>query len=354
MEHLKWKASEDMSSRKKVVITHRIHDQVQALLAAETEVCVNQSMESWPEEKLLVLASDADALMVFMPDTIDEAFLLQCPRLRVVGAALNGPDNIDVDACSRHGIWVAIAPDLLSQPTAELAVSLTLGLIRNIAPGDRVVRSGSFKGWQPHVYGSSLSGNTVGILGMGRVGQAFARMLTGFNARMIYYDPTPLSPVQEAMMGIGRVTFEQLMERSDFLVLMAPLNKSTFHIINASSLAKMKAGAYLINVGRGSLVDEAAVAQVLEAGQLAGYAADVFAMEDLSISDPTQHINRSLLDNTARTLFTPHLGSAVARVRLAVELAIARNILQGLRGERPTDAMNAPALHTTGVTPGSV
>jgi len=343
-----------MSSQKKVVITHRIHGQVQALLAGETEVCVNQSMESWPEEKLLELASEADALMAFMPDRIDEAFLLQCPRLRVVGAALKGPDNIDVDACSRRGIWVAVAPDLLSQPTAELAVSLTLGLIRNVIPGDRVVRSGSFKGWQPHLYGSSLSGNTVSILGMGRVGQAFARMLTGFNTRMIYYDPIPLSPVQEAMMGIGRVTFDQLIERSDVMVLTAPLDKSTFHIINGSSLAKMKPGAYLINVGRGSLVDEAAVAQALEAGQLAGYAADVFALEDLSISAPTQQIHPSLLENTARTLFTPHLGSAVARVRLEVELVIARNILQGLRGERPTDAINTPALHSNGVTPGSV
>src|SRR6185312_2437237 len=343
-----------MTSRNKVVVTHRIDEQVQAFLAAETEICVNNSIESWPEEKLVKLASDADGLLVFLPDKIDEAFLKQCTRLRVVGAALKGHDNIDVDACSRHGVWVAVAPDLFSQPTAELALGLTLSLIHNVAPGDRLVRSGSFTGWQPHLYGSSLSGNTVGVLGMGRAGQALARMLTGFNARMIYYDPTPLSPVQEAMIGIGRVTFDQLIERSDVLILMASLMQTTFHILNGSSMAKMKRGAYLINVGRGSVVDEAAVAQALRAGQLAGYAADVFGMEDRSVPDRPEQIHPSLLENTGQTLFTPHLGSAVARVRLEIELAVARNILQALRGERPTDAINTPTARGDGVRRGSV
>lgn len=337
-----------------MVITHRVHDQVQALLAAENEICVNDSAERWPAEKLVELASDADALMVFMPDRIDEAFLKQCPKLKVVGAALKGHDNIDVDACSRHGVWVAVAPDLLSQPAAELALGLMLGLIRNVASGDRLVRSGKFNGWQPRLYGSSLSGKTVGIFGMGKLGQAFARMLSGFNARTIYFDPNALSPVQEAMIGIGRVTFDQLIERSDVLVLLAPLTETTFHIMNGNTLARMKRGAFLINVGRGSVVDETAVAQALGEGQLAGYAADVFAMEDLSLPEPPEQIHPSFLENTEHTLFTPHLGSAVAGVRLEIELAIARNILQGLRGERPTDAINTPTPHSGGVARGSV
>lgn len=343
-----------MTPRAKVVVTHCVHEQVQALLAAETELSVNQSMESWPEEKLVELASDAEGLMVFMPDRINEAFLKQCPKLKIVGAALKGHDNIDVDACSRRSIWVAIAPDLLSQPTAELAISLILGLIRNVLPGDQLVRSGGFKGWRPQLYGSSLSGKTVGMLGMGRVGQAFARMMTGFNARMIYYDPIPLSPVQEAVMGIGRVTFDQLIERSDILALLAPLTKATFQIMNGSTLTKMKQGAYLINVGRGSLVDEASVAQALDTGPLAGYAADVFAIEDRSVPEYPHQIHPALLKNTEHTLFTPHLGSAVARARLEIELAIARNILQALRGHRPTDAINIPTADSNSVSPGSV
>jgi phosphonate dehydrogenase len=329
-----------MSARPKAVVTHRVNDQVKQLLREQCEVIANDDVETWPPEKLLDNARDADALLAFMPDTIDEPFLAACPRLKVIAAALKGYDNIDVAACSRHRVWVTVVPDLLSQPTAELALALTLGLVRNVASGDRLIRDGKFRGWRPVLYGAGLAGKTLGIVGMGRLGQAFARVLAGFRARIMYNDPVHMSPVQEAFLGMARATLDDVLSQSDVVVLLAPLTKDTLHLINARTLGKMKNGAYLVNVGRGSVVEEGAVVQALDRGQLAGYAADVFEMEDCARPDHPAGIHPGLLAHPDRTLFTPHLGSAVAQARLEIELAAAHSILQALRGEKPADAIN--------------
>src|SRR5215831_6393533 len=187
-----------MNARPKVVITHRVFEQVKKLLEERCEVVANDGEGNWPQPTLLEHACDAAGLVVFMPDKIDDAFLSQCRRLQIVAAALKGYDNIDVDACTRRGIWVTVVPDLLSQPTAELALALTLGVTRNIAPGDRLIRSGKFQGWRPVLYGGGLAGKTVGIVGMGKVGQAFAKLLSGFNVKTVYHDPVRISPVEAA------------------------------------------------------------------------------------------------------------------------------------------------------------
>jgi phosphonate dehydrogenase len=329
-----------VTRKMKVVVTHCVHEQVKQLLARDCDFVANDGAESWPPGELLEHARDADALLVFMPDKVDEAFLVQCPRLRVIAAAFKGYDNIDVAACTRHNVWVTIVPDLLSQPTAELALALILGLTRNVAHGDRLVRSGKFQGWRPVLYGEGVVSKTVGILGMGKLGQALVRLLAGFNTRIIYYDPVKMSPVQEAFLGMARGSFEQVLAESDIVVVMVPLTSATEHLINAGTLAKMKKGAYLVNVGRGSVVDEAAVAQALNRGHLAGYAADVFEMEDWARPDHPAAVHPGLLANAERTLFTPHMGTAVGKARLEIELSAAANIMQVLRGERPADAIN--------------
>lgn len=329
-----------MKPRAKVVITHRVFEQVKQLLAVTCEVVANDGDDSWPPAKLVERSRDADALLAFMPDKIDDAFLSQCPKLRVIAGALKGYDNIDVAACTRRGVWVTIVPDLLSQPTAELALALVLGITRNVAQGDRLVRSGKFHGWRPVLYGGGLAGQTVGIVGMGKLGQALVRLLAGFNTRIIYHDPVKMSPVQEAFLGMARASFDQVLEESDVLVVMVPLTSPTLHLLNAGALAKMKKGAYLVNVGRGSVVDEAAVAHALEQGHLSGYAADVFEMEDWARPDHPKTVHPGLLAQADRTLFTPHLGTAVAKARLGIEMSAAASILQALRGERPADAIN--------------
>jgi phosphonate dehydrogenase len=309
-----------VSHRPLVVITQRVFPETIELLAPHAEVRVDTP------------ARDADALMVFMPDSLDEEFLRACPHLKIVAAALKGCDNFDVQACTRLGIWFTIVPDLLTEPTAELALALMLGLSRNVPAGDLLVRSGEFRGWRPILYGTGLADSTVGIIGYGAVGRALARMLQGFSCRVQYHDP----PID------GSTPLDTVLASSDFVLPLLPLTPDTLHLLDRAALARMKRGSFLINVSRGSVVDEEAVADALENGQLAGYAADTFEMEDWARSDRPREINPRLLRLTDRTLFTPHLGSAVASARLAIERAAANNILQALRGERPSGAINNP------------
>jgi phosphonate dehydrogenase len=302
----------------KIVVTQPIHGEVRDLLAGSGEVTIGH----------IENAFDAEALMVFMPDLMDEEFLEQCSRLKVVAAALKGFDNFDVEACTRRGVWFTIVPDLLTEPTAELALALMLGLARNVAAGDALIRSGKFEGWRPVLYGSGLAGATVGIIGYGRVGQALARMLGGFGCRVLHHDID------------SGVQLSELLAASDFVLPLLPLTPETLHLISRTTLAQMKPGAFLINVSRGSVVDEAAVADALVGGHLAGYAADVFEMEDWARVDRPREISPRLLRLTDKTLFTPHLGSAVARVRLEIERTAALNIIDVLSGRNPRNAVN--------------
>lgn len=331
----------------KVVLTHRVHPQVIELLAAHAEVIPNSTFETLARDEILRRAQNAEAIMTFMPDRIDEAFLRACPQLRVIGCALKGYDNYDVEACTRHGVWITNVPDLLTIPTAELTIGLLIGLTRNLFAGDRFVRSSAFNGWRPMLYGTGLTGRTLGLIGMGAVGQAIAARLQGYELNLLYADPRPLAPELETQWRLAHVSLDALLRQSDFVVPMVPYRPDTLHLIDAQALATMQDGAYLINACRGSVVDEEAVADALASGKLAGYAADVFEMEEWARADRPRAIPARLLADTARTLFTPHIGSAVDSVRLAIEMEAATNILQTLRGEVPQGAINRPLARAT-------
>jgi len=313
--------------RPKVVITHWVHDDVLHFLGQHYNVVANTTRETLPREDILARCSDADGVIVFMPDQVDEKFLDRCQRLKVIAAALKGFDNIDVDVCQRRGITFSYVPDLLTVPTAELAVALLLALGRSMLPGDRLVRSGSFQGWRPILYGKGLFGSTVGILGMGAIGRAIAVRLSGFGCQLQYHDPAVSSLKECFGLNILHVPLPDLLARSDFLVLAAPLTADTFHIIDEHAIARIKPGAYLINICRGSVVDEEAVARGIEIGQLAGYASDVFEFEDWSRQNRPQYVNPDLLLQHDRTVFTPHLGSAVDDIRRDIAMEAARAVV---------------------------
>jgi phosphonate dehydrogenase len=317
----------------KIVVTQRIHPEIAALLSAHGTLLANDSPDPWPPAQLRAHARDAHALMVFMPDSLDDAFLTQCPNLLVVAAALKGPDNFDIAACTRRGIWFTLVSDLLSEPTAELALALMLGLARNVAPGDRTIRAGQFHGWRPTLYGTGLAGSMVGLIGYGAVARALTRMLSGFDCQIQFHDPA----------NPGSILLDQLLSASDFILPLVPLTRETLHLINTQTLLQTKHSSYLINVSRGSVVDEAAVADALESGHLSGYAADTFEMEDWARPDRPREIHPRLLALADRTLFTPHLGSAVAAVRKEIERTAAQNIIAALEGRRPPGAVNSPA-----------
>jgi len=317
----------------KVVITHWVHPEVLDRLAAHCRVVPNQSRATLPRQEVLRRAADAAGLLVFMPDRVDADFLRACPRLKVIGAALKGYDNLDAAACAAAGVTLAIVPGLLTAPTAELAVALLLALIRKVKEGDALVRAGGFAGWRPILYGAGLAGSRIGLVGMGDIGQAIARRLAGFEAHLCYADPRPLPPEREAALGLTRRGLPELVAECDHLLVSVPLTPTTHHLFDAALLAQLKPGAYLVNIGRGSVLDEAAVAAALKSGQLAGFAADVFAFEDWALPDRPAAIHPELLAFPEQTLFTPHLGSAVDAVRRDIALAAAGSILAGLEGK---------------------
>jgi phosphonate dehydrogenase len=332
-------------ARSKIVVTNRIHDDVLARLSLGHHVSINTSIEPWSRQELITHASDAEAIMAFMTDSVDAQLLDACPRLRIVAGALKGYDNLDRVACTKRGVWLTIVPDLLTVPTAELTIGLMIAVGRNILTGDRHIRSGAFRGWRAQLYGTGLHGSTIGIIGMGAVGRAIAERLRAFSPRVIYNsDRRPLATNEEAQMGLRHVAIDELLATSDFVVLAVHLIPETKHLICRASIARMKDGAYLINPGRGSLVDETAVADALRNGKLLGYAADVFEMEDWARPDRPQSVAAELIEQAAATVLTPHLGSAVKSTRYGIEMAAATNILECLAGRQPPDAVNQPAV----------
>ena len=271
--------------RPKVVLTHWVHPEVLEFLGQSCEVIENLTRETLSKEEILHRTQDADGLMVFMPDSVDAAFLEACPKLSIIAGALRGYDNFDVEACRDRHIWFTIVPDLLAAPTAELTVGLMLGLSRRMLEGDAHIRSGNFIGWQPILYSPGILNKTVGIVGMGKLGQALVPRLAGFDCQLLYTDPMPLPAALARQWDIRKVTFEHLLSTSDYVVLMVPLQPNTVHLVGRDAIAQMKPGSVLINPCRGSVVDEAAVADAMTDGHLAGYGADVFEMEDWARGD---------------------------------------------------------------------
>jgi phosphonate dehydrogenase len=327
----------------KIVVTNRIFPKVEQRLRALGEVIINHRGAPWSRDELIAQLHDADAMLAFMTDTVDTDLLRRCPRLKIVAGALKGYDNFDVEACTQAGVWLTVVSDLLTIPTAELAVALTLGLNRNLLAGDERVRSGHFDGWRAELYGFGLNGAEVGIAGLGRVGLAIAERLTGFGALLRGFDKRSISPADLANRRILQVEWDDLIGESDVIILALPLNERTFHMIDARSLSHMRRGSRLVNVGRGSVVDEEAVAQSLEERHLGGYAADVFEMEDRARDERPRAVSPRLLALRECTLFTPHLGSAVGSARLAIEQAAVDAIAAVFSGHLPANAVNSPS-----------
>jgi len=324
----------------KVVLSHSVCEETVRLLVPHCEVVCNEGGDALGRRELIRRCADADALMAFDADHIDDEFLACCPQLKVIGATLKGCDNFDVEACTARGIWLCNVPDHLTAPTAELAIGLLLALSRNLIAADRYVRNGAFRGWLPMFFGKGLSGSTVGIIGMGTLGQAIARRLQGFEVRLLYHDLRRLDAMSEGRLDVNYADLESVVANAAYLLPMVPLTSATRHLIDAAMIARMQPGACLINACRGSVVDEAAVAGALKDGRLGGYAADVFAFEDWSDPERPDSIHPGLLAMRESTVLTPHLGSAVVEARKRIEREAAWNIIAALRGDVPPHAVN--------------
>ena len=273
----------------------------------------------WPEllppsyEQLREGAAGAHALLTLLTDRIDAELIAASPQLRVIANYAVGYDNIDVEAATARSIAVGNTPDALTEATADLAFALLMAAGRRITEAAGAARAGAWKTWEPGAFlGADIYGATIGIIGLGRIGQAMARRAAGFGMEVL------TTETRDAH------NLEHLLRRSDFVSLHLPLTSGTHHLINAQTLALMKPTAMLINTSRGGVVDQAALAQALNTGQIAGAALDVTDPEPLPLEDP--------LWQAPNLLVVPHIGSATwtARERMA-EIAV-DNILAGLEG----------------------
>jgi phosphonate dehydrogenase len=322
--------------KKKVVITNRVHPDVIGILSERCHVVANVTDHPWNREELAAKVSDAAAIMAFMNDCIGRDLVRGCAKLEIVAGVVKGHDNFDVAACTEQGIWVSIVREALTSATAELTVALLLGLARHVLSGDAYLRRG-YPGWRPIFYGTGLQNSTVGILGMGAIGLAVAERLRPFGCRLLAFDELGAGSANESARFVA---FDVLLSESDFVVVALPLDARTYHLLDSHALHSMKPGAFLVNTARGSIVDEEAVADAIAESHIAGYAADVFEMEDCSVMSRPTAIAPRLLADTAHTILTPHLGSAEGRVRRAGEMEMAASILDCFAGREPRGAVN--------------
>ena len=275
------------------------------------------------EERL----GEAEALLSLLTVRVDEAFLARAPRLRVVANAVVGYDNVDVAACRARGLVVTNTPDVLTDASADLAMALLLATVRRLPQAERSLRAGEFRGWRFWDYlGGDVTGATLGIFGMGRIGQAVARRARPFGMRVHYHSRTRLAPEREAELGATYVDWETLLTGSDILSLHAPATAETRHLLDGPALRRMRRGAYLINTARGPLVHEAALAEVLREGHLAGAGLDVYEFEP--------KVDPALLD-LPNVVLLPHIGSATPNTRTAMAMLAARNVHAVLSGNPP-------------------
>jgi lactate dehydrogenase-like 2-hydroxyacid dehydrogenase len=333
-----------MSARPHVFVAQWMPDVGLERLNAHCDVDASGSLGPLSRAEFLSRAARAEGLVAFVSDHVDVQIIERAPALRVVASFGKGFDNIDVDACTRRGVLVTINRDALTESTADMALGLILAARRRILAGDRHVRYGPFRGWHPrNLLGREFHGSTLGIVGFGAIGQAIARRAAAFDVRVLYSDPVRRLDLEARELVFFREQ-DDLLSSSDTVVLAADLRPTNRHMIDREALQRMRAGSLLVNVARGSLVDELAVAEALASGTLGGYASDVFSFEDESIPDRPRAITPALLDRTDATVFTPHLGTGTLEARQSVALATAEQLLAALRGEIPSGAVNVEVL----------
>lgn len=296
------------------------------LAAAGFEVEQHQQDRPPTRDELIAGLQGKQALLCLLTERIDAEVLDAASELRVVANLAVGYDNVDVVAATARGVVVTNTPDVLTDATAELTWALILSAARRVIEGDTLVRAGQWTGWSPtQLLGTSLTGKTLGIFGMGKIGTAVARRARGFSMSVVYTNRSRNEAV-EAEVGARPVTFDELLAVSDVLTLHAPSTPQTRHVIDETALARLRPGAILVNTARGPLVDEAALVRALQARRLAAAGLDVFERE------PALEAGLTELDNV---VLLPHLGSATAEARGAMVELCCRNIIAVLAGEPP-------------------
>ncbi|MBI2212211.1 MAG: D-glycerate dehydrogenase [Acidobacteria bacterium] len=309
----------------RIVVTGQIPKAGIAILRKEGEVVVIPT-SSRNESDLIELLRDADAAITMLSDPMTSRVLRACPRLKIVANYAVGTNNIDVAAARRCGIHVTNTPGVLTDATADLTLALILAVTRRVVEGDRFVRAGKFEGWDPGLMlGISLQGKRLGVIGMGRIGQAVVARAIAFGMEAVYHTRS-FDQTTSLELGAARVPFEELMATSHVVTIHTPLTAETKGMIGTEALALMRRGSFIVNTSRGAVVDEDALAHALETGHLRGAGLDVFENE------PT--VNPRLL-RLPNVVLAPHIGSATDETRNEMARKVARDVCLALRGETP-------------------
>ena len=321
-----------MTPPPRVIVTRRLPEPVERLLAAEFDARLNRTDQPSSPETLATALRDADAVLCTITDRLDAGVLATRPkRARLLANFGVGVGHIDLAAARAHGLAVTNTPGVLTDDTADLTMALLLAAARRVGEGERLVRSGTWSGWRPtQLLGTSVTGKTLGIVGFGRIGRAVAeRARLGFRMRVLAYNPgAPTAPAPGVQWC---ASLDELLAASDVVSLHCPASPATRHLIGAAQLARMRPHAVLVNTARGDVVDEAALVQALERRQLGAAGLDVYEHE------PAVPAALLAMD---QVVLLPHLGSATIETRTAMGMCAVANLRAFFRGEAPPDLVS--------------
>ncbi|MHB2026114.1 MAG: 2-hydroxyacid dehydrogenase [Elusimicrobiota bacterium] len=319
--------------RPRILVTRHIPKEAGELLSSRFEVDYRAKDTAIQRRDLLARIKDKDGLLCVLTERVDQELLRAASRLRAVATYSVGFDHVDLAACAKRLVAVTHTPDVLTETTADFTWALILASCRRVVEGDRCMRAGRYRGWDPlMLLGADVFGKTLGIVGFGRIGRAVARRAAGFSMKILYYDLQRVFPEIEKEFQAEFAELEDLLERADFVTLHTALDESTRHLINARTLAAMKPSAYLINAARGPIVDEKALVEALQNGRIRGAALDVYEHE------PKMAPGLSRLSNV---VLAPHLASASLETRTRMGMMAAQSLVDVLcNGKMPEHPVN--------------
>jgi glyoxylate reductase len=322
-----------MSTRGKprILLMHPIIDPGPAILAEAGEIIAYPPDRPLDEASIREAADGCVGIVSQLMDPIRET-VLSTPGLKIVSNVAVGFDNIDVPAATAHKVMVTNTPGVLDDSTADFAFTLLMSTARRVVEADHFTRQGKFKGWAiDMMLGTDVFGATLGIIGIGRIGRGVAHRAKGFNMRVLYYDPNPLTPDAEGQLGATRADLGRLLAESDFVSVHVPLTEQTHHLLSTTQFGQMKPSAIVINTSRGPVVDEAALVEALAGKKIAGAGLDVYERE------PAVHPGLLPMPNV---VLAPHIASATVRTRSEMSAMAARNMATAVRGGRPPNLLN--------------
>ena len=320
----------------RILVTRRFFPELVTRLEAYFDVDDHASDEGLPPAALKTRLADKAGVLLSVADPMPAEIIAAAPHLRAVCNVGVGYNNIDAAACTRAGIMVTNTPDVLTETTADLAWALLMSVARRLPMAERWLRDGQWGAWRYDLWlGTDVHHATLGIIGMGRIGQALARRAAGFGMKTIYHNRSRLPAAIEAQHQATWADKETLLREADFVVLLLPYSPAVHHYIGAAELGLMKPTAHLVNVARGGIVDDAALISALREHRLRGAGVDVFEGEP--------HFNPDFLtlDNV---VLTPHIGSASYQARMAMGMRAGDNLIAALTGQRPRDCVNPEVL----------